>query len=89
MQLNYNSKPQKSRRAKHRYVVSELMKPLPEAAVRDRLSKLGETPLTTTAVTITEIEFGLRCPPDGHRKGNLNTSFGAFVSALSVLPLDE
>ena len=70
-------------------VVSELMKPTPDAAVRDWLARLGDTPLTTTAVTIAEIEYGLQRLPSGRRRDGLYASFNAFAEALTVLPLDE
>lgn len=70
-------------------VVSELMKPSPDTSVRDWLARLGDAPLVTTAVTIAEIEFGLRRLPDGRRKADLTARFEAFVGALIVLPLDE
>lgn len=69
-------------------VVSELMKPSPDDSVRDWLARLGDAPLTTTAVTIAEIEFGLQRLPDGRRKADLSARFEAFASALIVLPLD-
>lgn len=50
---------------------------------------LGETPLTTTAVTIAEIEFGLQRLPNGRRKIDLHTRFETLISALPVLALDE
>ena len=70
-------------------VVSDLMKPSPDDAVRDWLSGLGATPLTTTAVTVAEIEFGLRRLPEGRRRAELQARFETFVAALTVLPLDE
>ena len=70
-------------------VVSELMKPAPDIAVRGWLAGLGETPLTTTAVTVAEIQFELRRLPDRRRKVDLEARFEAFTVALGVLPLDE
>ena len=70
-------------------VVSELMKAEPDPRVRDWLARIGEAPLTTTAITVSEIEFGLRRLPDGRRKDDLYARFEAFVSALTVLPLDD
>ncbi len=70
-------------------VVSELMKPTPDAAVQDWLMRMGDTPLSTTAVTISEIEFGLRRLPDGRRREALHQRFEAFADALTVLSLDE
>jgi len=70
-------------------VVSELMKPAPDVSVRDWLAALGETPLTTTAVSVAEIQFGLLRLPDGRRRTDLQARFEAFAGTLGVLPLDE
>lgn len=70
-------------------VVSELMKARPDPHVRDWLGRIGEAPLTTTAVTVSEIEFGLQRLADGRRKDDLYARFEAFVGALTVLPLDD
>jgi toxin FitB len=70
-------------------VVSELMKPVPDAPVRDWLSGLGDVPLTTTAVTVAEIEYGLQRMPAGRRRTDLATSFEVLIRALGVLPLDD
>lgn len=70
-------------------VVSELMKAAPDAAVRDWLSRLGDRLLATTAVTISEIEFGLRRLPAGGRRQALSVNFETLVGALAVFPLDE
>lgn len=70
-------------------VVSELMKPSPDMSVRDWLMRLGDMPLRTTAITISEIEFGLRRLPDGQSRTSLQARFEALAAALSVLPLDE
>jgi len=70
-------------------VVSELMKPSPDVSVRGWLTAIGETPLTTTTVTVAEIQFGLRRLPEGRRKVDLQARFDALAGALGVLPLDE
>jgi predicted nucleic acid-binding protein len=70
-------------------VVSELMKPAPDPAVGDWLNGLGATPLTTTAVSVSEIEFGLRRLPDGRRRDDLFSRFETLLGALAVLPLDD
>lgn len=70
-------------------VISELMKPQPDAHVRDWLGRLGEIPLTTTAVTVAEIEFGLQRLAAGRRKDDLYARFETFVGALTVLPLGD
>ncbi|MBX3481670.1 MAG: PIN domain-containing protein [Caulobacter sp.] len=70
-------------------VVSELMKPRPDERVRDWLTQLGDEPLATTAVSIAEIEFGLRRLPPGRRRDDLQSRFETFAAALAVLPLDD
>lgn len=69
-------------------VLSELMKPLPDARVKGWILALGELPLSTTTITVTEIEFGLQCLPAGRRRSDLYTRFDAFIDAMTVLPLD-
>ncbi len=70
-------------------VVSELMKATPEAAVREWLVQLGDETLTTTAVTVAEIEFGLQRLPFGRRRADLRARFESFTAAIGVLPLVE
>ena len=70
-------------------VISELMKPTPDFSVRDWLAALGDEPLTTTAVGVAEIQFGLLRLPDGRRRAHLQARFEAFAGTLGVLPLDE
>jgi predicted nucleic acid-binding protein len=70
-------------------VVSELMKATPEAAVREWLLQLGDETLTTTAVTVAEIEFGLQRLPVGRRRTDLRARFESFMAAIGVLPLVE
>jgi len=70
-------------------VVSELMKAAPSEAVRDWLTGVDDRFLTTIAVTVAEIEFGLRRLPAGRRRAELEARFQAFTAAIGVLPLDE
>jgi predicted nucleic acid-binding protein len=70
-------------------IVSELMKAAPDSAVRDWLARVDDTSLTTTAVTVAEIEFGLNRLPVGRRRGDLQARFEALVTTIGVLPLDE
>ncbi len=70
-------------------VVSELMRLSPDISVRNWLTDIGTAPLTTTTVTIAEIEFGIRRLPDGRRRTDLQARFEAIVGALGALPLDE
>jgi predicted nucleic acid-binding protein len=74
-------------------VVSELMRPRPDPAVARWLSALGGEPLTTTAITVAEIIYGLQLLPAGKRRKDLEDGFAGLVGdltgVLSVLPLDE
>ncbi|HWU49745.1 MAG TPA: type II toxin-antitoxin system VapC family toxin [Asticcacaulis sp.] len=70
-------------------VVSELMKTAPDPRVQDWLMSLDAVRLTTTAVTVTEIEYGLQRLPEGQRKTALQERFAAFAEAMAVLPLDD
>jgi predicted nucleic acid-binding protein len=70
-------------------VVSEVMKPRPDLAVQSWLTKLDDAPLTTTTITIAEVEFGLQRLPNGARKMALYSRFENFISALTILALDE
>lgn len=70
-------------------VVSELMKPVPDGRVRDWLAGLGEVALTTTAVTVAEIEYGLQRMAAGRRRADLAASFEVSIGALGILPLDD
>ena len=55
-------------------VVSELMRPAPNPKVRAWLGGLGATPLSTTAVTLAEVVFGLARLPEGKRRSDLRTA---------------
>jgi predicted nucleic acid-binding protein len=73
-------------------VVSELMKPNPDVAVRDWLAGLGDTSLATTAITVAEITFGLQRLADGRRRAALEEQFDAWVghgSAFPVMAFDD
>ena len=73
-------------------VISELMRPAPDQRVRAWLDDLGSSALATSAVTITEIVFGLNRLPDGKRRSALIDRFDALVlgpPSLPILPLDE
>lgn len=70
-------------------VISELMKPDPDPLVRDWLNALGNTSLGTTAITLSELEFGLRRLPDGQRKKELYARLGLLLQSLPILPFDE
>jgi toxin FitB len=73
-------------------VVSELMRPAPDLKVRAWLDGLGATSLSTSAVTIAEVVFGLARLPVGQRRSELLEQFDALIlgpPALPVLGLDE
>ena len=73
-------------------VVSELMRTVPDPKVHAWLSGSGATPLATSAVTISEIVFGLARLPDGKRRSELMERFDALICgppALPVLGLNE
>ena len=70
-------------------VVSELMKPHPDAHVREWLKRTGDAVLTTTAVTVAEISYGLQRLPEGRRRDQLQSAFDRLTTAVNVLPLDE
>ncbi|MDZ4760904.1 MAG: type II toxin-antitoxin system VapC family toxin [Alphaproteobacteria bacterium] len=71
-------------------VVSELMKPAPDAAVAAWLVARPDISLVTTAITVSEIMFGLHRLPEGRRKASLVDRFETLVDeGLLVLPLDD
>lgn len=70
-------------------VISELMKPAPDAYVLAWLTQFESGILTTTSITVTEIEYGLQRLPDGRRKTDLCRHFETFLEALNIVPLDE
>lgn len=70
-------------------VVSELMKRQPDDKVGEWLKSIGNTTLTTTAITVMEVEYGMQLLPEGRRKTELAARFSSLIGALAVLPLDE
>ena len=73
-------------------VVSELMRPAPDPKVRTWLDGLGAAPVSTNAVTVAEVVFGLSRLPDGKRRSDLIERFDVLIlgpPALPVLRLDE
>ncbi|MBI1401010.1 MAG: PIN domain-containing protein [Hyphomonas sp.] len=73
-------------------IVSELLRPVPDPVIGRWMLGLGETPLSTTSVTISEIACGLERLEDGRRKNDLIARFEqlvAPVSDLTVLQFDE
>ena len=61
-------------------VLSELMRAAPSAAVLTWLNEQDATTVFVSAVTIAEIEYGLRLSPDGRRKSGLRTRFERFLA---------
>ena len=73
-------------------IISEVMKPLPSAAVLDWLNRQNSERLYLSCVSLGEIEYGLRILPEGHRRRELQERFRRFVAsafALRVLCYDE
>ena len=73
-------------------VVSELMRPAPDAGVRTWLAAQDPLLLAITTITIAEIQRGIVRLPNGARRRSLEQRFGAFVEeAFSgrVLPFDR
>lgn len=70
-------------------VLSELMKGQADPLVGSWLNSLGDTPLSTTSITVFEVEYGLQRLPSGRRRDDLISRFDGLVEALLVLPLDD
>jgi toxin FitB len=71
-------------------VVSELMRPSPAPAVVAWLRRQARGSLTTTAVTIAEITFGLARLPAGRRTAQLQLAAADVLASFpgQVLPFD-
>ena len=61
-------------------VVSELMKPVPDAAVARWTAGQAATTLHTTSVTLAEIMFGVMLLPTGKRRNSLEAAAQAMFS---------
>jgi predicted nucleic acid-binding protein len=73
-------------------VVSELMKPSPDAAVARWLQNLSTTPLATTVITVAEITYGLHRLDAGRRRSGLESRFEQLVDpqgGLALLSADQ
>ena len=73
-------------------ILSELMRSEPAPIVGQWLRGLGDEPLATSVITLSEISYGLERLPDGSRKTGLWTRFEHLVSAgngLALLPLTD
>ena len=74
-------------------ILSELVRPSPALEVKNWLLHLtaGEA-IVTTAITVSEIEYGLARLPDGRRRKELEERFEALTgvhSNFAVLPFEE
>lgn len=73
-------------------VISEIMKVAPSEVVLDWLNDQKSTDLYISAITIGEIEYGLRILPTGKRQVQLKDRFERFVAlafAQRILAFDE
>ncbi|HUD41601.1 MAG TPA: type II toxin-antitoxin system VapC family toxin [Dokdonella sp.] len=61
-------------------VVSEAMKPEPDAAVRDWLDEQVAETLYISSVTVAELLFGVGALPDGRRKQMLATTLDGVLT---------
>lgn len=72
-------------------VLSEEMKPTPEPAVHDWLSRQNPLDLFTTAVTEAEIIYGVTILADGRRKRELDAAAQRVLALFAgrILPFDS
>ena len=73
-------------------VVSEVMKPSPDARAGQWFAKLSNIPVATTIITVAEIIYGLQRLPAGRRRSGLEARFDALISpqgGLVVLAADR
>lgn len=69
--------------------ISELMRSAPDRAVQKWLMSLNNTQLCISAVSVSEIEYGLRRLPDGKRRKDLAERFAHFAASLVCLPFER
>jgi len=71
-------------------VLSELMKPSPEPAVRDWARAQDAEELHTTAISLAEIRYGIERLPSGRRRDLLRTTADEVFAAFAdqILPFD-
>ena len=71
-------------------VVSQAMKPEPDAAVREWLDAQTAETLFLTSVTVAELLFGIGALPDGRRKRGLAAAVEGMFEVFEdrVLPFD-
>jgi len=73
-------------------VISEVMRPLAEAAVIDWLNRQDASGIVLSTISIAEISYGLHCLADGQRKHRLTDRFEQFLRrgfAHRILDFDE
>ena len=71
-------------------VISEAMKPAPEAAVCDWLDEQAAETLYLSSVTIAELTFGIGALPQGRRKDRLMAALEGVMALFGerILPFD-
>ena len=71
-------------------VVSEAMKPQPDAAVRAWLNDQAAQTLYLSSVTLAELLFGIRALPAGRRKNMLDRALTELLALFEdrILPFD-
>lgn len=71
-------------------VISEAMKPAPEAAVRDWFDEQAAETLYLSSVTIAELTFGIGALPAGGRKDRLTAALEGVMAMFGerILPFD-
>ena len=71
-------------------IVSEAMKPEPDAAVHDWLDEQAAETLWLSSVTVAELLFGIGALPDGQRKQKLATTLDGVLAIFDgrILPFD-
>ena len=73
-------------------VVSEMMRPRPDAAVIEWLNGTDGGSLYVCTITIAEIEYGLCAMPEGQRREGLRERFDTFIQtafAQRILDFDR
>lgn len=73
-------------------VVSELMRPQPDARVLGWIAGQPVAAMAVTAITVMEIRYGIARLPEGARRSSLEAKFRQFLGrgfAGRVLPFDE
>jgi len=71
-------------------VVSEAMKPAPDATVRTWLNHQSAETLFLSSITLAEILYGIKAMPEGKRKNRLSVVFDGLQELFSarILPFD-